>query len=113
MDTLKIAASELTDGRTVRCSSCQRYVTRGRVYDLHVTLWDETGETARTHGAITLCGACRSDFDGADFELDAPGMERRAEIEDLRREIEIELDDFLGSPKEGNQHLTFPSGKVA
>jgi hypothetical protein len=78
MKSMAVIAKDLTDrDPSVRCSSCERYVT-GRVYDLHVAIWDETGETARTHGAITLCGACRSDFDGADFALDADDMWRRS-----------------------------------
>ena len=68
-------ARDLPASTLIRCSDCERYAG-GRVYDRHVAIWDETGEVARTHGVITLCAACGTDADAADFAIDAPKMER-------------------------------------
>jgi hypothetical protein len=63
-------ARTLTEGEELRCSACLSTVTQGRVYDLNVSILDDSGVSARCRGTVSLCDSCRASFDAADTACD-------------------------------------------
>jgi hypothetical protein len=60
----------LDPGDEVKCSACLSTVTQGRVYDLNVSILDDSGVSARCRGTVSLCDSCRASFDAADIACD-------------------------------------------
>ena len=88
----------------IPCAMCHE-PKMGRVYTIdQFSLPDPMSDGWIATGSPTICESCRGDFTHADFELDAPDMERIARQRDEEDALEPEGGKLLNEP---GKHMTF------